>query len=134
MSRTIRFRKDKFIPWWNDYKWKEWEYIRANETIDPSWEVRQRVVVNRWSGVGAWYRVKTWYERRLVGKEYKKKVYWKQHKDQKFNCKDPGPHYWRNLVSDRPMRRFMKAELRKFLYDVEYEVPHIKKYKLDYWM
>ena len=35
--------------------------------------------------------------------------------------KEPGPHHFRNLYSDRPLRRKAKEELRKYMYNGEYE-------------
>ncbi len=49
------------------------------------------------------------------------------------NFKEPGPHWFRNLTSDRPNRRKAKAELRKYLLDPEYEVVLDAKPPLPYW-
>ncbi len=48
--------------------------------------------------------------------------------------KEPGPHWFRNLYSDRPLRRHDKNELRKYvLLDGEYEPSCSAYWKLDYW-
>lgn len=48
-------------------------------------------------------------------------------------CKEPGPHSFRNLYSDRPLRRHDKNELRKFILDNDYESMCNSYWKLDYW-
>lgn len=120
MSRTYRFRKGKFIPWWNDYSWKEWVNIRE-EDIDPTWEVR----LNERSRIFK-------YARKLTGKELKKvKAF--QYQDRTFSCKEPGPHWFRNLYTDRPQRREAKRQLKKFLLDTDFEVIINPKDPLEYW-
>ena len=61
------------------------------------------------------------------------KLWWKMHKDNYGYFKDPGPHWFRNLFSDRPLRRYANNELRKFMVNTEYEPLISRKYKLDYW-
>ena len=124
MSRTERFRKGKFIPWWNDYDWRNWVEIKDGEEIDPTWDVRH----NPGYGNGGWYERSS-----APATKEGRANYWKMHKDAKFNFKEPGPHWFRNMDSDRPLRRHSKNELRKFMFNKEYE-PVISRYwKLDYW-
>lgn len=47
--------------------------------------------------------------------------------------KEPGPHWFRNLYSDRPLRRHNKNELRKYILDPDYEPICLEYWKLDYW-
>jgi hypothetical protein len=97
MSRTIRFRKGNYVPWWNNYEWYYW-YETPSE----------------------------------VSPEEMKKRWWKSHKDDKFNFKEPGPHWWRNYF-DRSYRRKGKREIQKFMLDFDYEPIITKKPILDYW-
>lgn len=124
MSRTIRFRKNKFVPWWNNYSHKEWIYIKDNEEINPEWELR---LYPSWRECSIGLR----FERKLTGKNAKK-VWWKSHKDDKFNFKEPGPRMWRNIF-DRKNRRRSKRELQKFILNSFYEPIIYKRGKSDYW-
>lgn len=49
------------------------------------------------------------------------------------SCKEPGPHHFRNLYSDRPLRRQAKEELRKYMYNEEHEVMIISMPPLPYY-
>jgi hypothetical protein len=48
-------------------------------------------------------------------------------------CKEPGPKWFRNLMTERPQRRYAKNELRKFILDTEHIVILNSKDKLKYW-
>ncbi len=48
-------------------------------------------------------------------------------------CKEPGPSWFRNLYTERPIRRQSKKEIRKFMLDPDYEPIIDKKGKLEYW-
>jgi hypothetical protein len=50
-----------------------------------------------------------------------------------YKCKEPGPHWYRNLYTERPNRRKTKRELQKFMLDNEYEPMIEAKPPLDYW-
>ncbi len=47
--------------------------------------------------------------------------------------KEPGPSWFRNLTSERRIRRKHKLELHKYILDNEYEPNIIAKGKLEYW-
>ena len=47
--------------------------------------------------------------------------------------KEPGPAWFRNLMTERPQRRFAKNEIRKWMLDAEYEVMILSKHPLEYW-
>lgn len=47
--------------------------------------------------------------------------------------KEPGPSWFRNLFSERPLRRKNKNELRRFVLDQEYEPMVSPKGKIIYW-
>jgi len=47
--------------------------------------------------------------------------------------KEPEPAWFRNLTSERPLRRKHKNELRKFKLDSNYEPDIIDKGRLKYW-
>ena len=65
-------------------------------------------------------------------KEYKEAlaVY---HSDKTSSFKEPGPSWFRNMFSERPMRRHNKRELMKFMRVPEYEPMVFEKYPLQYW-
>lgn len=47
--------------------------------------------------------------------------------------KEPGPSWFRNLYTERPLRRKNKNELKKFLNNPEYEPMCEERGKLKYW-
>ena len=119
MSRTVRFRKANYIPWWADYEWKNWVEITEEEYHITKYNTRI------WN---SYYR----------GNIYEKKVetkatYWKIHNDDIFRCKEPGPSWFRNLTSERPQRRESKRQLTKFLLDPDFEVLLDSKPPLEYY-
>ncbi len=122
MSRTIRLRKG-FVPWWNDYSHDVWEDV-APEDINETDQIK----IVSFRGLD-----RIWYRRKITDKRILKKIWWKSHKDDKFNFKEPGPHWYRNLTSDRPLRRRAKNEIQKFMRDPNYDVVIDSKGKLDYW-
>ena len=66
-------------------------------------------------------------------KEYKK-GYARYHSDAgSHSCKEPGPGWFRNLYSQRPYRRKARNEIRKFIFDPNYEPMILSKDKLPYW-
>lgn len=52
-----------------------------------------------------------------------------------YDCafKEPGPSWFRTLVTERPLRRKNKQELKKFLLNDDYEPMCEEKGKLKYW-
>ncbi len=50
-----------------------------------------------------------------------------------YTWREPGPSWFRNLTSQRPMRRQSKNQLRKFMLDEEFEVIIETNPKLEYW-
>lgn len=50
-----------------------------------------------------------------------------------WRFKEPGPHHFRNLYSDRPLRRSAKEEIRKFMYNTNYEVMILDMPPLPYY-
>lgn len=48
-------------------------------------------------------------------------------------CREPGPAWWRNLTSQRPLRRNGKEQLRKFMLDEEFVVIIEAMPPLEYW-
>ena len=83
---------------------------------------------------GCWYRtasVRVYFEK--GSKEYKKGKA-RFHSDAGTSSfKEPGPSWFRNLYSDRPLRRHDKNELKKFMLDGEYEPMCSAYHPLDYW-
>lgn len=49
------------------------------------------------------------------------------------SCKEPGPGWFRNLYVARPLRRKVKEELRKFMFNEEYEPMILTDPPLPYW-
>jgi hypothetical protein len=121
MSRTIRFRKGKYVPWWNNYEWKQWVEISKEEYHTTKYDTRLHPYI--WSGRGIVY------EKKVVNKT----TYWKMHKDNTYRCKEPGPSWFRNLFTERPQRREAKRQLNKFLLDPDFEVLLDSKATLEYY-
>lgn len=131
MSRTYRLRKAGYLPWWADYTWKQWVDINPNEEIDPSWEIR---CVHYYS-----IYTKVRYERKLQGKELKKIVSL-SYRDKGVPFKEHGPHWFRNLYSQRPHRRAAKVAIAKWVRYNDYHDDCMttdliveSKPKLEYW-
>lgn len=122
MSRTYRFRKSKYIPWWNNYEWREWVECSEEEYLASRYNTR----IGWFSYISGLK-----YERKLEGRELKKELA-KQRRDATFRCKEPGPSSYRNLTSERPHRRNAKEQLRKYLLE-DYEVIIPSKPSLDYY-
>ena len=55
------------------------------------------------------------------------------HSDAYHNFKEPGPAWYRKLVTERPQRRINKRELQKFMLDPDYEPMCIDMMYLEYW-
>lgn len=96
---------------------------------------RKNKVGNHW---GSFYYTGKWEGLVFVpytknSKEYKKGAA-KFHSDAgTTSCKEPGPSWFRNLFTERPLRRHSKREIRKFMLDPDYEPIIDKKGKLEYW-
>lgn len=125
MSRTIRFRKDDYLPWWNTYDWRNWVEIDSLDDLGP-FDVLE-ITSSKWSE-------KVKYKKKIdpKSKEFRKN-WWESHKDQRFSCKEPGPHWWRNFF-ERGLRKKAKNEIHKFMIDNDYEPMIESKPVLDYWM
>jgi len=121
MSRTIRFRKGKYVPWWNNYEWKQWVEISKEEYHTTKYDTRLHSYAGSRRGIV--------YEKKVVNKT----TYWKMHKDNGHYCKEPGPRWFRNLFTERPQRRDAKRQLNKFLLDPDFEVLIDTKLHLVYY-
>ena len=114
MSRTYRRKgRPKLRGWFDEgIAWYTSEWVRAEDGY--------RVLYRRQFPKGS--------------KEYKKGVA-RYHSDgATHSCKEPGPGWFRNLYSNRPLRRAAKNELRKYVtYDGEYEPMILRMGKLPYW-
>ena len=105
MSRTYRRKKISDLPWWVKYRLVRAEY-------------------------GYYYN---WLPLPLDSEEYKKALRKFRSESGTTNFKEPGPHWFRNLFTDRPARRATKRELQKFMLDEEYEPMILPKNPLKYW-
>lgn len=65
-------------------------------------------------------------------KEYKEALA-RYHSDSTSSFKEPGPSWFRNMFTERPMRRINKRELLKFMRVKDYEPMVYAKYPLPYW-
>lgn len=65
-------------------------------------------------------------------KEGKKRIA-RYHADHYNRFKEPGPHWFRNLTTERPQRRNAKAQLHRIVQGDEFEVIVNAKDPLDYW-
>lgn len=50
-----------------------------------------------------------------------------------WSFKEPGPSWFRNLYTERPLRRYNRRELHKFMKNSDYESMIEEKGKLEYW-
>ena len=84
--------------------------------------------MNDWAFRSSIYRIQDYSEEEL---ERLRSMY---HSDS-YDCsfKEPGPSWYRNLYTERPLRRKNKQELRKFFLYPEYEPLCEEKGKLEYW-
>lgn len=103
MSKTYRRKQDN-----GDYRWLlvDYTYNRAY--------ILEKIHIEKTSEEG---------KKRLIN----------YHSDAYKPFKEPGPHAYRNLYTERPQRRESKREIRKFMLDEEYEVLLNPKNKLEYW-
>lgn len=125
MSRTYRFRKSSFIPWWNNYSWREWEPCTKEEYLSSRYDTR--------IGYYSLYRGLT-YEKRLTAQKLKA-VKARQRRDDTFRCKEPPKSKLRNLFEERPLRRYNSNELRKYILNPLYDpIIVIKSNKRMYYL
>jgi hypothetical protein len=114
MSRTFRRRHTTQNGMWSDLEYYTSERVYPFESY-------------------GWYRSSVLVPFERGSKEYKKGKA-RFHSDMgTTSFKEPGPHWFRNLFSDRPLRRHDKNELKKFMLDPEYEPMCNAYWKLDYW-
>lgn len=105
MSRTYRRKKVTDLPWWVKYKLVRLEYGYYSD----------------------------WFPLDKSSDEYAEAIRKFRSESGTTNFKEPGPHWFRNLFTDRPARRAAKRELQKFMLDEEYEPMILPKYPLEYW-
>ncbi len=112
MSRTYRrVGQPKRHGWFDDLRWYTSEWVRSE------------------------YGFKILYRRQYPkdSLEYKKGKA-RYHSDAGTHCcKEPGPSWFRTLYAERPNRRAAKNELRKFMFNEEYEPLVVAKPRLPYW-
>lgn len=114
MSRTIR-RKN------------------GNQTRKSSCELSDFITDYLWIYVNkcTLYCIRKQYEKHSI--EYKKGKA-KFHSDSgTWKHKEPGPRWFRNLTSERPLRRKHKLEIYKFIKNPDYDPDIVSKGKLEYW-
>jgi hypothetical protein len=100
---------------------------RRKECYDASWSY----LLSEWVALEGYAHI---YRRRLTpaSLDYKKaKAHYHSDKTSKF--KEPGPSWFRNMFSERPLRRRNRRELLRFARVPEYEPMVFDKYPLDYW-
>ena len=108
MSRTYR-RKNGSGSGWRDKEWYCSEYIVTSPCG------ARRVPLEHYT-----------FEYKAASARY--------HSDSgTYSFKEPGPSWFRNLFTERPLRRYNKKELRKFMSNPEYEPMCSAKGKLEYW-
>ena len=125
MSRTyrrIRYRQ----MWGSDLDWVLRDSVYGLENVPNETE---NIHLDPWSWRGDSYRF--FYKK--DSHEGKKRIakYFSDAGTHRF--KEPGPSWFRNLFTQRPLRRHGKRELQKFLFDPEYEVIIEEKPPLEYW-
>lgn len=124
MSRTIRRRGVK-----RDYYWVLRESCLSEEELSKITDAHF-VTNTRWGG---WTRYQYDAHYYPYSKEGKRRIA-QYHSDAGTNtCKEPGPSWYRNLYTERPLRRKAKRELKKYMLDTDYEPIIEKMGKLEYW-
>ena len=122
MSRTYRTRRDETR---GNINWLYQEYFAADPT--PEEIEKYGLKQNHSYGWSCYYR--------FLDKESKegraKLAHFRSDSYREF--KEPGPSWFRNLFTERPLRRKAKRELHKFFIDPEYEPIIETMGKLEYW-
>jgi hypothetical protein len=120
MARTYRFRKEcGYLPWFANLDHKRY-------SMSKEWEPSARIAkyVGR-DFLFMWEVPKPQKEQRRIDAL--------EHRDRSSYFKEPGPAFFRNLYTERPLRRESKRQLKKFLLTPEFEVILDSKGKLEYW-
>lgn len=115
MSRTIRRKSGRRKLYIRYYWWCFYDYVRVESASQPGYYYYKKVPLDPNT------------------KEYKKQRA-KFHGDHgTHSCKEPGPSWWRNLVTERPQRRNAKREIQKWMNNPDYEPMILAKDPLEYW-
>jgi hypothetical protein len=123
MSRTYRRKNVK-----TEYYWVLRDNYVTPEELD-SLEGVELVTLPQYGWFYLYYEV-TFSKDSIEGK----KKLAKYHSDTgTIRHKEPGPSWFRNLYTERPLRRRNKKELNKFLKDSEYDPMCDVRGKLEYW-
>jgi hypothetical protein len=128
MSRTYRHKKGVPTSWYFEDPTDFWVRIKYKQKIDPAWVVKEKIDYG-YPHLYRWVDPDSKEGRCISGKP---------HRDKVVRFKEPGPHWYRNLFTDRPLRREAKRELQKFMHNPEHEPiigasAHHYKGKLEYW-
>lgn len=125
MARTYRNKSYQY--------WYENPLVKSHQWAEEIvWNDASRVVEDNqyyWRRAEQYYQV-----------EYKpdsptgRKLLAEAKRDKVHRFKEPGPHWFRNLFEERPLRRQSKREIQRFMANEEYE-PMIdpKQRKKIYW-
>lgn len=124
MSRT--YRKTRYRHFFHDGNPFEDYFLKADEIV---WDEVDKVEVSRFSWIDPRYDV-VYAKNSRTGK---KKLAKYLSDAGTHNFKEPGPHWFRNLYSDRPLRRKGAREIQKFMQNNEYEPMIDEMPKLPYW-
>lgn len=108
-------------------------YRRKNAREEYYWVLREYNSDYGYNDDGTWY-YQSWYSYHSEDSDEGRKRLSHYHSDAgTFKHKEPGPSWFRNFYSQRPLRRHGKRELKKFLLDPEYEPIIEAKPPLPYW-
>lgn len=126
MSRTYRRRRWRQL-WGSDQPLKVW-FACEKEVV---WEDVEHIYYSCDYGWSTHFHYNVEY--RANSKTGRKLIAIARSDAATHNHKEPGPHHFRNLYSDRPLRRQAKNELHKFMFNPEYEPMILAKPPLPYW-
>lgn len=124
MSRT--YRKSP-IKWWSYSPLVDWN-IREEEVV---WEDVD--TIKHCLDYSAWISKVYYTVVYKADSKTGKKMLAKARRDAVIRFKEPGPSWFRNLYTERPLRRQTKRELQKYMADPDYEPMIYSKGKLEYW-
>lgn len=125
MSRTYR-RKNVT----QEYYWVLRESFASDEDIEKYKDSIVTINYPRWGGWDRYYMDIHFSE---TSEEGKKRLAHYHSDAGTIRCKEPGPRFWRNLTAERPLRRYNKQELKKFMKDSDYEPMCLEMGELEYW-
>lgn len=132
MSRTYRRKNVNHKKWYyGDVDTDDFYEYEIGQTINLS--DYTKVTYSGWC-IGSFRGVRYTGHLDRNSKKYKKNIAYFHSDAGTPTCKEPGPGWWRKLTVERPNRRFVKSEIKKYmLLDGNYEIIIETKPPLPWW-